>query len=77
MKKNIYVNCVLQNNNNATTLRMYAWQELLLIETSIAQLNKTFYIPVIGNLVFNLPHVRIFGTHHSDKELCEGFYLQL
>ena len=33
------------------------------METSISDFHTIFYIPEIKNLVLNLPHVQILGSH--------------
>ena len=40
----------------------------MLIEKSITQFHEKFYIPEIQKLAFHLPHVRILGNLHCDKE---------
>ena len=35
-----------------------------MIETKISNFHKSFYIPEIQKLEFNIPHVQIMGTNH-------------
>ena len=44
-----------------------------MIEKSIADLHTSFYIPLIQQLLFHLPHVSILGTDHWGKSLHEAF----
>ena len=39
-------------------------KDLIVIETSIDDFHKIFYIPTINVLIFYRPHVRIISTHH-------------
>ena len=38
-----------------------------MMETTISDFNKSFYIPAIQKLAFHLPHVRILGTNHCGE----------
>ena len=38
-----------------------------MMETSISDFHKSFYIPAIHKLAFHLPHVRILGTNHCGE----------
>ena len=42
-----------------------------MMETSIYDSNKSFYIPAIQKLAFHIPHVHIIGTNHCGNTLCE------
>ena len=53
--------------------RNYTQKELVIVETYITELHEKFYIPATKKLAFNLPHVRILGTHHCGKDICEEF----
>ena len=48
-------------------------KELVLLETSITEFHKQFYIPEIKKLPFHLPHVHIIGTHQCGKEHHDEF----
>ena len=55
------------------TVKVTTRKELLLLETPITEFHEKLYIPAIQKLAFRLTHVRILGTHHCGKELCEAF----
>ena len=38
-----------------------------MMETTISDFHKNFYIPAIHELAFHLPHVRILGTNHCGE----------
>ena len=42
----------------------YTRKELVTMETSIADFQKSFYIPEIQKLAFQLPHICIIGTNN-------------
>ena len=44
-----------------------------MMESSIVDFRHQLYIPSIQKLAFNLPHVRIIGTHHCDNTRQEAF----
>ena len=44
-----------------------------MMETSIANFHKSFYIPEIKNQAFQLPHVRIIGTNPCGNT-CHGSF---
>ena len=62
--------------NADTTATVYTQKQLVLIDTSIADFYEKFQIPVIQNLEFNFPHVRILGTHQCGKERLAYFKLR-
>ena len=62
-----------QDLANVTSAIFYTRKDLVMIETSIAILHTSFYIPEIKNLAFHLPHVRILGTDHCGDTRCEAF----
>ena len=35
-----------------------------MMETTISNFHKSFYIPEIQKLAFHIPHVKILGTNH-------------
>ena len=43
------------------------------METCIADIFPSFYIPEIQKLAFHIPHVRIFGTNLCGNTRCEAF----
>ena len=59
------------------TEKVYTRNDLVLLDTSIIQFQKKFYIPAIQKLSFHLPHVRILGNHHSGKDIREAFKIRV
>ena len=53
--------------------KVYAWKELVLLETLISEFHSKYYIPKNQKLAFNFPHVHILGTHHCGKKRREAF----
>ena len=46
------------------TLKLYTRKYLVRMESSIVDFHHQLYITAIQKLEFNLPHVRIIGTHN-------------
>ena len=46
------------------TAKLYPRKQLVIMESSIVDFNQDFYIPVIKELEFHIPHVRILGMNH-------------
>ena len=59
------------------TAKVYTWNKLLLLETSITKFHENYYISAIQKLAFHLPHVRILITHHCGKERREELKLRV
>ena len=53
--------------------KIYTRKELVTMETTIYDLRTSFYILVIQNLAFHLPHVRILGTNHCGEMRLTAF----
>ena len=51
----------------------YTRKELFMMETSIVDFNQRFYIHVINNLIFQLPHVNILVTNNYGNTSLETF----
>ena len=47
--------------------KIYTRKELVMMETTISDSHKSFYIPDIQKLAFHLPHVRILSTNHCGE----------
>ena len=60
-------------NSSERTSKVYIQKEVVLLGTSITESHEMFYILAIQKLAFLLPHVRILGTHHCDKEHRDAF----
>ena len=47
--------------------KIYTRKALVMMETTISNFCKNFYIPEIQKFAFHLPHVRILGTNHCGE----------
>ena len=56
-----------QESSPDKSTKIYTRKELVMMETSISDFHKSFYIPAIKKLAFHLPHVRILGTNHCGE----------
>ena len=71
-KNDLFCLC-LRDPDSMTPSKLYLRKEFIMIEKSIADLHTSFYIPLIQQLLFHLPHVSILGTDHWGKSLHEAF----
>ena len=62
-----------QDLATVTPAKLYTIKEIVMIETSIADLHISLYIPEIQNLAFHLPHIHILGTNHCGNTPREAF----
>ena len=53
-----------QESSWEESTKIYAKEELVMLETKIYDFHISFYILSIQKLAFHLPHVRILGTNH-------------
>ena len=53
--------------------KKYIRKELVIMDSSILDFHRDFYIPAIHKLEFHLTHVRVIGTHHCGITLREEF----
>ena len=56
-----------QESSSDESTTIYTRKELVIMETKISDFHTSFYIPAIQKLAFNLPNVRILGTHHCGE----------
>ena len=56
-----------------TPAKLYTGKDLVMMETSIADIHTSLYIPEIQNLAFHLPQVRILGNNYCDNTRREAF----
>ena len=64
--KKIFYMCEQESLPDKST-KIYTKKELVMIETTISDFRRSFYIPAIQNVAFHLPHVRILGTNHCGE----------
>ena len=62
-----------QDPDNVTPAKLYIREEIIMMETYIADFHTIFYIPEIKKLVFHLPNVLILGTNHCGNTRREAF----
>ena len=62
-----------QYQDTVTPAKLYTGKDLVMMETSIADIHKSLYIPEIQNLAFHLPQVRILGNNYCDNTRREAF----
>ena len=55
------------------TAQLYTIKEHVIMESSIVDFHRDFYIPAIQKLAFRLPHVHILGTNHCGNTRREAF----
>ena len=64
-----------QDTASEQSTQIYTTEELLMTETTIYNFHKSFYIPAIYKLAFNIPHVQILGKNHCGDSLQTAFKL--
>ena len=56
-----------QESSSDESTKIYAREELVMMETTISDFHTSFYMLAILNLAFHLPHVGILGTNHCGE----------
>ena len=71
MKKN----CIFcfQDLTTVTPTKLYTIKDLFMMETYIADLQTSLYIPEIQKLAFHLPHIHILGSNRCGNARHEAF----
>ena len=72
MKRNS-VNCVRIPLIQNQLQNIYTIKDLVIMETSIVDSNKKFYILAMKKLALHFPRIHIVGTHHCGKTHQESF----
>ena len=68
----IYCRCQKYTASVKST-KIYTRKELVMMETTISNFCKSFYIPEIQKLAFHIPHVQIMGTNHCGDSRQNAF----
>ena len=63
----------LCDTDSMPPVKLYTRKYLVMIETSISDLHRSFYIPEIQKLEFHPKHVWIIATHHCGNTHREAF----
>ena len=64
-----------QESARDNSTKIYTRKELVMMEITISDFCTSFYIPVIQNLAFHLPQVRILSTNHCGESRRTAFKL--